>query len=106
MKKSIKVIILVVLLISSISLYFVIKNQTLPIYTMSKYGMTITNDDREYSISITQHTKRIGKRIGKGEFGGEKFYVYEEKGKDKQEYIIVNSEIHEGYIEYKNEFNK
>ena len=105
MKKRSKVIILVILLISSISLYFVIKNRTLPIYTMSKGGLSITIDNREYSISKTPDAKstgkKAGKRIGKGEYGGEKFYVYEEKGNDKQEYIITNSEFHKDYyIEY------
>ncbi|MGH4138752.1 hypothetical protein [Clostridium sp.] len=102
-KKVIIAIILVVLIICSVSLYSVIKEKTLPIYTMSEYGMDITKDNIKYSLElkfdIDKSPKRVGKRIGKGEFGGEKFDIYRDK--ENQEYIISNSEIHQGYIWYK-----
>ena len=102
-KKVIIAITLVVLIICSVSLYSVIKEKTLPIYTMSDYGMAITKDNMEYSLDIKsgidKSPKRVGKRIGKGEFGGEKFIIYGDK--ENQEYIISNSEIHQGYIWYK-----
>jgi hypothetical protein len=100
MKKGLKVIVLLVLIVCSVILYFVIKEKTLPIYTMSDYGMKVTKDNREYTLSKSTETEIIGKRIGKGEFGGEKFYVYKNKNKEIEEYIILNSEIHKGYIGY------
>jgi hypothetical protein len=56
-------------------------------------GWIISNDTREYRISI-KASQKVGKKIGKGEFAGEKFFVYEEIGKDEQEYILV---VHENY---------
>lgn len=73
----------------------------MPFYTKSIDGLTISNKNIIYKFNSISNSTIIGNRIGKGNYMGDKFYVYERKGKDKQNDIIVNSSDLEVFSEYK-----
>lgn len=65
----------------------IVKEQILPIYTMSSDGLNITKDNIVYtSSSVITDTKLIGKKIGKGSVKGSSFYVYTERSKESKKY--------------------
>ena len=104
MKKKLVVISLVVVVVAFLSICLVEMNyrkQSLTTYTMIKFGMSITKDNIEYSWSSIPDTKLIGRKIGQGEFGGVGFSIYKKKGEDIHKFIIVDSDNHGKYTEYK-----
>lgn len=92
MKKKLAVVI-VSALILIIGFIFVLgiylSNTRLDVYSFSNDGRSITKAGNNYVFNAISNDKLRGKAIGKAEFNGEKYYIYQEKGKEMYDYIIV-----------------
>lgn len=92
-----------ILLTSSICVVcWYLSNERLDIYTITNNGHSIIKDNKEYVFNRISDDKVRGKAIGKAVYNSEKFYVFEEKGKDSHNYIIVmgvDIGVNEEYID-------
>lgn len=88
MRKKLKILIISVsiLIIGFVCvLWLYLSSARLDIYTFSNDGRSIAEDSNHYVFNaISNDSFR-----GKAEYNGEKYYVYQEKGKDIYEYIII-----------------
>jgi hypothetical protein len=66
-----------------------VNEQRLDIYTMTNDGRLIIKDNIEYETSGIVNDEVRGKGIGKMEYNGEKYHIFEEKGKNIHDYIIT-----------------
>ncbi|QAA32512.1 hypothetical protein [Clostridium manihotivorum] len=83
------VILLIILIILGYNLWWYINDTRLDIYTMTNDGRSISKDNCEYVVRDITDNKAMGKKIGKASYNGGKFYIFEKKGKDKNDCIII-----------------
>ncbi|SHI14922.1 hypothetical protein [Clostridium magnum] len=92
MGKRLKVIIISasILVIGFVCVFgWCLNNSRLDVYFFADNGHSIYKDTNHYVFNAISNGEIIGKAIGKAEYNGEKYYIYQEKGKDIHDYIII-----------------
>jgi hypothetical protein len=82
-------ILLIILIILGYNLWWYLNDNRLDNYTMANDGRSISKDNCEYVVRDITDNKAMGKKIGKASYNGGKFYIFEKKGKDNNDCIIV-----------------